>query len=180
VDEIDDITLMKAKRGDKPAFGRLYAHYSQFVWRLCFRSSNGDGASAEEIMQNTFVKVHRYLGSFSGNSAFSTWLYKVAYHCINEHFSKAAKYNSHLAPLDEDSVAGAGTSERYENRELVSIILKPLNETERFLLTAKEVDGLSYEEMAEITGIKEGALRTRVTRLKADIRKRLESLDDDV
>jgi RNA polymerase sigma-70 factor (ECF subfamily) len=178
VDEIDDITLAKAKRGDSPAFRRLYARYSPFVWRLCFRSSNGDAERAEEIMQNTFVKVHRYLGSFSGNSAFSTWLYRVTYHCINEYFAKAAKHNSRVVGLNEEYAAGgADESASYESAELVSKVLAHLSEPDRFLITAREVDGFSYEELAEITGVKEGALRTRLARLKSDIRKRLEHLD---
>ena len=181
VDEIDDITLERTKRGDPAAFRSLYAHYSAFVWRLCYRSSNGDKSCAEEIMQNTFVKVHRYIGGFSKNSAFSTWLYKVAYHCINEHYSKAARHNARSVEFDEEYMGGSELSAvPFENRQIVARILEPLDESDRFLLTAREVDGLSYEELAVITGVKEGALRTRLTRLKSDIRKRLESIDKDV
>jgi RNA polymerase sigma-70 factor (ECF subfamily) len=179
VDEIDDITLQKAKQGNAQAFKKLYKHYSQFVWRLCYRSSNGDVACAQEIMQDTFVKVHRYLGSFSRDSAFSTWLYRVAYNCINEYFSKTVRIKSREAPLDEEYTAGPGALP-YENREYVAKILAPLNETERFLLIAREVQGLSYEELAVITGIKEGTLRTRITRLKAEIRERMERLDKNL
>jgi len=64
----------------------------------------------------------------------------------------------------------------FENRDLFSKVLGTLSEADRFLLVAREVDGLSYEELAEVMGVKEGALRTRLTRLKADIRKRLESM----
>lgn len=174
MDEIDDITLEKAKKGNALAFRSLYAHYSPFVWRLCFRSSNGDTSCAEEIMQNAFVKVHRYLGSFSGESAFSTWLYRVAYHCINEYFAKAAKHSSRNVRFDEEYMSGGeGFAPSYENSELVAKILAPLDEQERFLLTAREVDGISYEELAAITGVKEGALRTRLARLKSEIRERL-------
>jgi RNA polymerase sigma-70 factor (ECF subfamily) len=174
VEEIDDITLERAKRGNSGAFRSLYAHYSSFVWRLCYRSSNGDKSCAEEIMQNTFVKVHRYMGGFSKNSAFSTWLYRVTYHCINEYFAKAAKHNARSAEFDEEYMGSVEPSALpFENRQLVTKILAPLSESERFLLTAREVDGMSYEELADITGIKEGALRTRLVRLKSDIRKRL-------
>jgi len=181
VDEIDDITLERAMRGNQGAFRSLYAHYSPFVWRLCYRSSNGDKSCAEEIVQNTFVKVHRYLGGFSKSSAFSTWLYTVTYHCINEHFAKAARHNARTAEFDEDYVGGVELSSLpYENQQIVAKILGPLDETDRFLLTAREVQGISYEELAEITGVKEGALRTRLTRLKAEIRKRLEAVEKDL
>jgi RNA polymerase sigma-70 factor (ECF subfamily) len=181
VDEIDDITLAKAKRGNSPAFGSLYAHYSPFVWRLCYRSSNGDAARAEEIMQNTFVKVHRYLGGFSGNSAFSTWLYRVTYHCINEYFAKAARHGSRVVELNEEymEIASAAEPAAYESADLVSKVLARLSGPDRFLLTAREVDGFSYEELAEITGVKEGALRTRLARLKSDVRKLIGQLEKE-
>jgi len=178
VGEIDDITLERAKRGNAAAFRSLYAHYSSFVWRLCFRSSNGDISCAEEIMQNTFVKVHRHLGGFSRGSAFSTWLYKVTYHCINEYFAKAAKHNARTTGFDEEYMGGAEPRQTFEDRQFVDKLLEPLSETDRFLLTAREVDGLSYEELADIMGVKEGTLRTRLTRLKSDIRERLESIEE--
>jgi len=132
-------------------------------------------------MQNAFVKVHRYLGGFAWGSAFSTWLYRVTYHCINEYFSKEKRHNARTAEFDEEYVGGVSSDTLpFENRQVVNMILAPLDESDRFLLTAREVDGRSYEELAEIMGVKEGALRTRLTRLKADIRKRLDSMGGDV
>jgi len=177
VNEIDDITLERAARGDKAAFNRLYAHYSPFVWRLCWRSSNGDRGCAGELAQNTFVKAHRYLRGFEKGSALSTWLYKIAYSCINEHFAKAARHNSRYAAFDEEYMGATPPHTPYEEEQFVAEILKPLSETERFLLTAREVDGLSYEELALITGDAAGALRTRLSRLKSDIRKRFEKTE---
>jgi RNA polymerase sigma-70 factor (ECF subfamily) len=179
MEEIDDITLEQAKRGSDAAFRRLYGHYSSFVWRLCYRSSNGDTACAEEIMQNTFVKVHRYLGGFMRGSTFSTWLYSVTYHCINEYFAKLSKLRARNQQFDDEvglSGTDAGGRVPYENKQLVAKVLAPLSEDDRFMLVAREVEGVSYEELSEIMGVKEGALRTRMTRLKADIRERLGKL----
>ena len=176
MDEIDDITLERAKRGNALAFKSLYAHYSPFILRLCYRSSNGDAVCAEEIVQNTFVKVHRHLGSFSKGSTFSTWLYKVAFNCINEHFAKAARHDARVVRFEDDSFPCADRRS-YEDRDLVARLLAPLSESERFLLTAREVDGVSYEELSGIFGLKEGALRTRLARLKSEIRERLERMD---
>jgi len=176
MDEIDDITLEQAKRGSDAAFRRLYGHYSSFVWRLCYRSSNGDTACAEEIMQNTFVKVHRYLGGFLRGSTFSTWLYSVTYHCINEYFAKLARQKARNVPFDDEVGLATETGGRvpYEDKEIVAKVLAPLSEDDRFMLMAREVEGVPYEELAGIMGVKVGALRTRMARLKADIRERLE------
>jgi RNA polymerase sigma-70 factor (ECF subfamily) len=178
MEEIDDITLEQAKRGSEAAFQRLYGHYSPFVWRLCYRSSNGDTACAAEIMQNTFVKVHRYLGGFLKGSTFSTWLYSVTYHCINEYFAKMSKYRARNQLFDDDvgvpEADVVGERVPYEDKQLVAKVLAPLSESDRFMLVAREVEGVPYEELADIMGVKVGALRTRVARLKADIRERLE------
>jgi len=179
MEEIDDITLEQAKRGSDAAFRRLYGHYSSFVWRLCYRSSNGDTACAEEIMQDAFVKVHRYLGGFMNGSTFSTWLYSVTYHCINEYFTKAARQRARSVPFDDDvGLPGIDVWGRvpYEDKQIVTRLLAPLSEEDRFMLVAREVEGVPYEELAGIMGVKEGALRTRMARLKADIRERLEKL----
>jgi len=178
VTEIDELTLEQARRGDRKAFGSFYKHYSPFVWRLCFRSSNGDSLIAQEIVQNTFVKAHRFLGGFSKNSALSTWLYTITYSCINEYFAKVTKYNIRNIEFDDEFTGSASEYLPYENRQLVSAILKDLTEKERFLLTAREVDGLSYEELAVITKEPEGTLRTRLSRLKTDIRKRIEQMEE--
>jgi RNA polymerase sigma-70 factor (ECF subfamily) len=176
VKEIDDITLERAARGDRAAFGRLYAWYAPFVWRLCFRSSNGDRSSAEEIAQNTFIKTHRYLRGFERSSAFSTWLYRIAYSCINEYFADAAKRGARTVRFDEEYVGADKPYLPFEDRQLVAEILRPLSESDRFLLTAREVDGLSYEDLSAVTGESEGALRTRLSRLKSDIRKRMDKV----
>lgn len=178
--EIDEFTLEQAKRGNRKAFGSFYRHYSPFVWRLCFRSSNGDSQTAQEIMQNTFVKAHRFLEGFSKNSALSTWLYTITYSCINEYFAKVTKYNYRNVEFNDEFTGSASEYLPYENRQLVSAILKELTEKERFLLTAREVDGLSYEELAVITKEPEGTLRTRLSRLKSDIRKRIELMEEGV
>jgi len=179
VTEIDEITLEQVRRGNRRAFGSFYKHYSPFVWRLCFRSSNGDSQSAQEIMQNTFVKAHRFIGGFSKNSALSTWLYTITYSCINEYFAKVTKYNSRNIEFNDEFTTGSASQHLpYENRQLVAAILKDLSEKERFLLTAREVDGLSYEELAIITKEPEGTLRTRLSRLKTDIRKRIEQMEE--
>jgi RNA polymerase sigma factor (sigma-70 family) len=81
-----------------------------------------------------------------------------------------------MVRLEEENAACTNPGS-YEDSDFVRRILAPLTEAERFLLTAREVDGMSYEELAEVFGLSEGALRTRIARLKSDIRERVERLD---
>lgn len=176
--EIDNDILLLAQKGNRKAFQCLYKHYSPFIWRLCFRASNGDKGAAEEIMQNVFVKVHRSLPGFSRRSALSTWLYSVTYSMINEHFRKKTRDAEGTVQFDEAFHNSGGTKDTYADQQLVHRILESLSQQDRFLLTAREVDGFSYEELAAITGQAEGTLRTRLSRLKSDVRKRTEQLTE--
>ncbi len=174
--EIDNDILLLAQKGNRKAFQCLYKHYSPFIWRLCFRATNGEKGTAEEIMQNVFIKVHRSLPSFSRGSALSTWLYTVAYSMVNEHFRKKSRDAQGKVQFDEAFHNKGETKDSYADQQLVSRILESLSQQDRFLLTAREVDGLSYEELAAITDEAQGALRTRLCRLKSEIRKRVEQL----
>ncbi len=171
--EIDETTLVSAQRGNRKAFDRLYKHYSPFIWRICYRAANGERPIAEELMQNIFIKVHRSLEGFSRRSAFSTWLYTIAYSGIKDFFISTAKHNNRMISFEENSYSTGSKGESYDDQQLVKEVLTPLSETDKFLLTAREVDGISYEDLSSITGETEGALRTRLSRLKAGIRTRL-------
>ncbi|MDG5814071.1 sigma-70 family RNA polymerase sigma factor [Chitinispirillales bacterium ANBcel5] len=179
MNEIEETTLAAAQRGSQKAFRKLYDYYAPLVWRLCYRASNGEKRIAEEIMQDVFIKVHRSLNSFRGNSAFSTWLFRVTYNATMEYHSKITRWNRFNKPLEEDLV-GEQRQDTLEAQQQIQLILEPLSSEERFLLTAREVEGLTYDELAVIIGESEGALRTKVSRLKTSIKNRLQKNNGEV
>jgi len=172
--ELDSITLHRAIKGDKKAFKALYDHYSPFVWRVVFKMVSGDQFLAQELLQETFVKLHRTLDNFRGDSGLSTWMYRIAYNLTISAFNQRKKFI--LLDDTEQLLAGNDQTDTYDNTEFVKKVLAGLTADDRFLLVAREVDGMSYDEISEIMGQNEGALRTRLHRIKEQLRIQSEKL----
>ena len=124
--------------------------------------------TAKELLQDTFIKVHSALRQFKGNSALSTWLYRVAYTTVLAHARKPHNRYTFLSYID--TAKSADHTDVFDNHQLVQKILTSLPVEDRFLLISREIDGISFDKLAEITGQKAGALRTRLHRLKESIR----------
>ena len=172
--ELDTITLHRARNGDKKAFKALYDHYSPFVWRVIFKMVSGDHVLAQELLQETFVKLHGALKHFRGESGLSTWIYRIAYNFAITAFNQRKRFTG--LEDTEKTLAGNEKADSYDNSEFIKKVLAELNADDRFLLVAREVDGMSYDEISEITGQSEGALRTRLHRIKELLRLQSEKL----
>jgi RNA polymerase sigma factor (sigma-70 family) len=171
MNEIDQVTVRLASKKDRAAFKRIYDFYSPFVWKIAFRTLHGDAEAAGEAVQDTFIRVHESLPKFSGVSALSTWLYRIVFNVCLTSLAKQKRSNA-LQPLDEDIPSGVSVLDTLDSKEQVNAILAGMSEEERFLLTGREVLDLSYDELARITGRNSGSLRTQLSRLKEEIRRK--------
>lgn len=165
--EIDEVTLKAAVKGDRLAFKRIYNFYIPFVWKIAFNMSGRNFESAKEIVQETFLKVFESVKKFKGNSAFSTWLYRVTYTTAINYLRKNKNNNFNINP---DFLISSEKSDHYEVQQITNQILSTLSPEERFLLVAREIEEIPFEEISKIMGISSGALRTRLHRLKQQIR----------
>jgi RNA polymerase sigma-70 factor (ECF subfamily) len=177
--ELDEITIRRAARKDQQAFKKVYDYYSLFVWKVIFRTVNGDPEAAKEVVQETFIRVYTSLGSFGFNSALSTWIYRIAFNTANTYLSKKRK-KSVIDGLDVDLLVDGKTKENFENKEIVRVLLRALSPEERFLITSREVEGIPFEELAEITGRSSESLRTQISRLKERLRSMYEQLNKEI
>jgi RNA polymerase sigma factor (sigma-70 family) len=171
MNEIDQVAIRLAKKKDRGAFKRVYDFYSPFVWKIAFRTLHGDREAAAEAVQDTFIRVHESLPKFSGESALSTWLYRIVFNVCLTALAKQKRSNA-MQPLDENILVGQSVSDSLDSKEQVNAILASMSADERFLLTGREVLDLSYDELASITGKNAGSLRTQLSRLKEEIRKK--------
>lgn len=165
--ELDTHTLTRALKGDQRAFKLLYDHYAPFIWKVLYPMSNRDMTTARELAHDTFVKAFTSSRSFRGESAYSTWLYRIAYTTAIEFFRKQRKGNFTIEP---DLLAGTMLSDSFDNHQITEKILTSLTEDDRFLLVSREIDAISFEDLAVVTGKSSGALRTRLHRIKENIR----------
>jgi RNA polymerase sigma factor (sigma-70 family) len=171
MNEVDEVTIRLAAKKDDQAFRRLYDHYAGFVWKVIFRTVNGDKEWAREIVQETFIRVYASLKSFSYKSALSTWIYRIAF---NTAYTYVKQNKRGASSFDPETIGHDGNAHAYENEEMVRMVLSALSEEERFLLTSREVEGIPFEELSLIVGRSSESLRTQMSRMKEKLRDMFE------
>ena len=171
----DRETIAASQRGDREAFDRLVERYQRDVYRLCYRYVNNHH-DASDLAQESFLKAYRAIGRFRGESAFSTWLYRIAVNtCLN--FRSARRLPSETL---EDDVADAarGVSERIEQDELqeqVREAVTRLPDKQRATLILKIYHDLTHEEVARILGSSVGTVKANLFHALRNLRKAMGS-----
>ena len=188
-DETDQELVRRVQSGDKVAFDLLVRKYQHKVLKLVSRFVS-DLAEAEDVAQEAFLKAYRALPSFRGDSAFYTWLYRIA---INT--AKNALVSSRRRPIDfdldlqdpeqydrqallkeADTPEGVALTE--EIRTTVEKAIEQLPEDLRTAIVLRELEGMSYEEIAQAMDCPVGTVRSRIFRAREAIDKRLKPLLD--
>ena len=192
-EEGDDRALVKAAQGgDGEAFRRLVERYQRRVVQLALGMTR-DPDEAMDIAQETFVRVHRYLPSFKGDSSFFTWTYRIAMNlCLDAQRRRGRAERVEMeegdeaeieAAMDPPSAALAGPQRQALNSELrgrIEEALAALPEKHRAILLLREVEGLSYEELSKVLGIRKGTVMSRLFHARLKMQKRLrEYLGED-
>ena len=176
--EIDRQLVLRAQLGEKVAFDTLVTKYQRRLFRVAIRMV-GDTAEAEDVVQETFIKAYRALSQFRGDSAFFTWLYRIAVNAArNSLESKGRRLPElHANKSDDDETFDAGlylndidTPESLllskQIAQTVNQAMDALPEDWRMALSLREIDGLSYEEIAELLGCSQGTVRSRLHRAR--------------
>jgi len=186
--EIDQQLVERAQRGDKQAFELLVAKYQRKLWRLLSRFIR-DPAEVEDVAQEAFIKAYRALPSFRGDSAFYTWLYRIGINTAKNYLVAMGRRAPTTTEFDSEE------AESFENGDALRDINTPesvmmskqiaatVNETMeelpeelRTAITLREIEGLSYEEIAGIMNCPIGTVRSRIFRAREAIAARLRPL----
>ncbi|HJA63183.1 MAG TPA: sigma-70 family RNA polymerase sigma factor [Candidatus Intestinimonas stercoravium] len=175
--------VRRAKDGDQLAFEQLVTDNEKRIYNLC-RRMVGDQEDAAELTQETFLNAWRGLPGFQAESAFSTWLYRLASNvCLD--FLRREKRRKSLSltvvSLDQEEAveleipdqryAPEGELERLEQRQAIRDGLARLSEEHRQVLVLRELSGLSYREIAQLLGVEEGTVKSRIARARGALRK---------
>lgn len=186
--EVDQQLVERAQRGDKHAFELLVAKYQRRLGRLISRFVR-DAAEAEDVTQEAFIKAYRALPAFRGDSAFYTWLYRIGINTAKNYLITLGRRAPTSTQFDiedsenfEDSTVlqDLNTPENIlMSKEVVGVVnasLLQLPEDLRTALTLREIEGLSYEEIAEIMSCPIGTVRSRIFRAREAIAVNLRPL----
>lgn len=171
---IDQQLVLRVQKGDKTAFDLLVRKYQHRIAKLVSRYVR-DRSEIEDITQEAFIKAYRAIRGFRGESAFYTWLYRIAINTAKNYLVANGRRLPSSEP-DEDENEGSllaadtATPERQllavEIGQTIERALAALPEDLRTALTLREIDGLSYEEIAEIMDCPIGTVRSRIFRAR--------------
>ncbi|MFM4978131.1 RNA polymerase sigma factor RpoE [Aeromonas caviae] len=184
---LDEQLVERVQRGDKNAFNLLVCKYQHKVVNLVARYVNNPG-DVPDVAQEAFIKAYRALPTFRGESAFYTWLYRIAVNTAKNYLtSQGRRPPSSDVEADEAEYYGGGealqevaTPENLaltdEIKRTVFTAIEALPEDLRTAITLREMEGLSYEEIAEIMDCPVGTVRSRIFRAREAIDKKLQPL----
>jgi RNA polymerase sigma-70 factor (ECF subfamily) len=169
----DDQLVALLQQGSEAAFGVLIQRYQPRLYKVAL-GITGDPEESQDVLQDVFLKVHQSIGKFKGQSKLSTWLHRITVnHCLNWKRRWKRRFRWHHQPLERDEGGDypeLGSDDYlpetlYREKELQHRFRKQLDrlpEQARAVFVLKELEGLSYEEIAAILNIKKGTVSSRL------------------
>lgn len=186
--EVDQQLVERVQRGDRHAFDLLVAKYQRKLGRLISRFVR-DPAEAEDVTQDAFIKAYRALPGFRGDSAFYTWLYRIGINTAKNHLLANKRRAPTTTPFDSEDAESfedaallreVDTPENeLMSKQVVDVVqasLQQLPEDLRSALTLREIEGLSYEEIASVMNCPIGTVRSRIFRAREAVAENLRPL----
>jgi RNA polymerase sigma-70 factor (ECF subfamily) len=183
--EVDQQLVERAQRGDKRAFELLVHKYQRKLERLLSRIVRNP-SEVEDVAQEAFIKAYRALPNFRGDSAFYTWLYRIGINTAKNYLvamgrraPTSTEYDSEEAETfdDADGLRDINTPENIlmskQVAQTVNNAIDALPEELRTAITLREIDGLSYEEIAQIMDCPIGTVRSRIFRARESVAEKL-------
>ena len=186
--EVDQQLVERAQRGDKRAFELLVLKYQRKLGRLLSRFVR-DPAEVEDVTQEAFIKAYRALPGFRGESAFYTWLYRIGINTAKNYLVALGRRAPTTTGFDNEEAEGfedadqlrdANTPEsEMEGKEIAATVNRAMDALPKDLRTAitlREIEGLSYEEIASVMNCPVGTVRSRIFRARDAIAAELRPL----
>ncbi len=186
-EQLDEDLVLRVQQGDKSAFDFLVIKYQHKIIQLVNRYVK-DPSEAQDVAQEAFIKAYRALGNFRGDSAFYTWLYRIAINTAKNYLVSRSRRSSDYQVDIQDAEAlenapqlqGMDTPERLLlNQEIIDTIktaIDKLPEEMRTAIMLREFEGMSYEEIAEAMDCPVGTVRSRIFRAREAIDNKLNPL----
>jgi len=188
--EIDSQLVARAQQGDKQAFNLLVEKYQRKLTRLLSRFIR-DQAEVEDVTQEAFIKAYRALPAFRGDSAFYTWLYRIGINTAKNYLMAMGRRAPTSTEVEAEDAEGFEEGELLrdintpesvllsnEIAETVNSTIEQLPEELRRAIQMREIEGMSYEDIAQAMDCPIGTVRSRIFRAREAIAERLRPLLD--
>lgn len=142
----------KFKNGDEKAFDEIVKLHYESIFNLLLRLV-GNKLDADDLCQETFIRVYKYIKKFKGKSQFSTWLYRIAYNVANTFFRKQKIQQFFSYDINEDTLISNDPIEDYEMNPILLKNINLLPKKQKSILVFRIVEGLKYKEISKIMNI---------------------------
>jgi RNA polymerase sigma factor (sigma-70 family) len=164
--------IYKAKRGNQQAFASLVKRYKGSVFRQAY-AMVGDRGDAEDVAQDAFIKAYYSLGKLENEYAFTSWMGRIVSNACYDHLKKAKKKAS--VSLDENENAGQKefTIEKSQMRLNIREAMQTLSQDHREAIVLRDIQGYSYQEIADILQIPVGTVKSRISNARLELKKEL-------
>lgn len=167
---ISEGTILEAKKGNSEAFKRIYLEFKNTVWNVALKTTR-NRTYAEDVTTEVFVKVFTRIRQFKFKSSFKTWLYRIT---VNTAFNYLKKEKTReTSPLTEEyglNNDNPEADETFARKDFIDKLLDRLGGKQRMIITLREIEGLSYEEIAGMLKMKPGTVRINVYRAREKLR----------
>ena len=180
--DVDMRLARLAAEGGKEAFEALFDRHSGFVWSVALRMT-GDPSHAEDLAQEVFLTVWRKLPQFEGRSSFTSWLYRITVNTALNWRRTQDRYQSfpeegpaRLDNLPSSSTGPEAQAMASQEEKTLETLLLSLEEPYRIAFILRELEGLSYEEVAKALGLPIGTVRSRLSRAREKLTKLAEGM----
>lgn len=181
----ETLLITKAKNGDEAAFTALVEIYAKRIYNINLRML-GKSEDAADITQEVLIKIYRYLGSFRGDSAFSTWVYRIsvnscrdalraAYRSREMSFSSFSEDDTAAKVFEIEDISAVPERlylEKEGNQHLLNLVLT-MNPKYRIIIVLREIMGLSYQEIADAVDISIGTVKSRLNRARMALSQKI-------
>jgi len=188
--EADRALVERVQQGDKEAFGLLVAKYQRKLARLLSRLIR-DPAEVEDVTQEAFIKAYRALPSFRGDSAFYTWLYRIGVNTAKNYLVSQGRRAPTATEFDSEEAEGFDEGEQLRDintpehvmmskqiGDTVNEAMEALPDELRTAIMLREIEGLSYDEIAKVMDCPIGTVRSRIFRAREAVAEKLRPLLD--
>ncbi|KAB2880029.1 sigma-70 family RNA polymerase sigma factor [bacterium] len=181
----DEVVIKKFQQGDLVAFDVIVARYKEQLINYVY-TFVGDKSDAEDIVQDTFVKIYRFRQSYKNIAKFSTWIYTVAGNLAKSELRKRKRQQ--LYPISslnngdkefeavETRINSDEMTDSAVKKELIKKAIRTLPDHYQLVIRMREIDNMSYEEIAEVTRLPLGTVRSRISRARIRLQNKLKYL----
>lgn len=167
--------MLKVKRGDLDKLSLLYHRYSRRVFGFFYRLT-GEGATSEDLVQNVFMRILKYKHTYSDQGQFETWIFHLARNIHIDHYKKNSRYSWQENMTDWDAKLKDETNievqtEKEDEINLLRQALQSLAPEKRELIEMTRFQKLKYQQVAELLGTSESAIKVRVHRILKELKQ---------